>query len=399
MLSPVLDAAAILLALAGIALLAPSLLLLLEAAASFLPDRRTAIAAPARPPRLVILVPAHDEAQVIADTLASLAQELQPGDRLLVVADNCTDATAEIAERAGAEVIGRNDPARRGKGYALDFGLKHLAADPPEIVIVADADCRPSPGALRTIAASAAALRRPVQARYDLVRPQGADSSYLSIAALAWQVRNYVRPLGLRRLGLPCHLMGTGMAFPWEHIAQADLATGNIVEDIELGLDMTRRGAPAFFEPSAQVVSAFPISAEGQQSQRTRWETGHLQMIVRRVPGLLVEGLRSRNAALVMAAADAAIPPLSLLLLSTAAVFILSAALAIVNGLLTPLAIISFAGAAMALGVTLSALRIGRISDLFGLMAKTPAYAVSKISIYAGAAAGKPLEWIRSRRD
>ena len=92
--------------------------------------------------RLAVLVPAHDEGAVLLQTIADIQMQLRPGDRLLVVADNCADDTAGIARAAGAEVVERHDPDKRGKGYALDFGIRHLALDPPEVVIIIDADCR-----------------------------------------------------------------------------------------------------------------------------------------------------------------------------------------------------------------------------------------------------------------
>ena len=61
--------------------------------------------------------------------------------RLLLVADNCSDDTAILARAAGADVIERDEPARRGKIFALGFAREALAADPPEIVLIVDADC------------------------------------------------------------------------------------------------------------------------------------------------------------------------------------------------------------------------------------------------------------------
>ena len=84
-------------------------------------------------------------------TLADIKAQLRAGDRLLVVADNCTDDTAAVAAAAGAEVIARNDPEKIGKGYALEWGLQHLSADPPDIVIVIDADCRLSDNAIENL--------------------------------------------------------------------------------------------------------------------------------------------------------------------------------------------------------------------------------------------------------
>jgi cellulose synthase/poly-beta-1,6-N-acetylglucosamine synthase-like glycosyltransferase len=91
--------------------------------------------------RIAVLVPAHDEADGIASTIDSILPQLKTGDRLLVVADNCSDITARIASEKGAEVIERQDQENRGKGFALDFGIKFLARNPPEVVVVVDADC------------------------------------------------------------------------------------------------------------------------------------------------------------------------------------------------------------------------------------------------------------------
>src|SRR5262245_22451474 len=92
--------------------------------------------------RIAVLVPARNESTGVIRTIQDVKAQLRDGDRLLVVADNCFDDTAAIAAEAGAEVVARNEPNKIGKGYALDFGLRHLGADPPEIVIIIDADCR-----------------------------------------------------------------------------------------------------------------------------------------------------------------------------------------------------------------------------------------------------------------
>ena len=92
--------------------------------------------------RLAVLVPAHNELVGLRPTLADLKRQLRSDDRLLVVADNCDDDTATVATSLGAEVTVRTDPTKIGKGYALDWGLNHLAKDAPDLVIIVDADCR-----------------------------------------------------------------------------------------------------------------------------------------------------------------------------------------------------------------------------------------------------------------
>ena len=88
------------------------------------------------PPRVAVLVPAHNESVNVLATIECLKRQLGSADRLLVIADNCNDDTAELARLAGALVIERHNFDLRGKGYALAFGVDHLRADPPEVVLV-----------------------------------------------------------------------------------------------------------------------------------------------------------------------------------------------------------------------------------------------------------------------
>src|SRR4051812_40886163 len=217
--------------------------------------------------RLAVVIPAHNESTAILPTLQDIRAQLLPADRLLVVADNCTDDTAVIAAAAGAEVLRRDDPVRRGKGYALDFALQQLKSDPPEIVVIIDADCRVAERSLDRLAGACATSHRPVQALDLMIAPEAGQINH-SVAEFAWRVKNWVRPLGLSALGLPCQLLGTGMAIPWNVIGAADLGTGWIVEDLKLGLDLASSGHPPLFCPSACVTSRFPVSAAGAETQR-----------------------------------------------------------------------------------------------------------------------------------
>lgn len=263
--------------------------------------------------RIAVLVPAHDESTGLLPTLLDIKRQLRPHDRLIVIADNCTDDTAAVAIAEGAEVAERHDPTRQGKGYALDFGLRHLSLDPPEIVIVVDADCRLADCVIDALAIACAAERRPVQARYLMTAPEKSRIDY-RVAEFAWRVKNSLRPVGLSALGLPCQLMGTGMAFPWGVIRDADLASGEGVEDLLLGLDLASKGYPAVFCPSALVTSHFAATAKASWTQRERWESGHIGMI-RRVPRLVCQATIKRNLNLLALALDLTVPPLSLLAL------------------------------------------------------------------------------------
>ena len=394
----ILDVATAALLAAGIVLVVPAVVVLAETLASLLPKRpRPPVAGPR--PRVAVLVPAHDEALMIAGTLRGIQEELVPGDRLLVVADNCSDETAEIAASLGAEVAVRNDPDRRGKGYALAFGVRRLSEAPPDVVIVVDADCRLDPGSLETIAARAHATGRPVQAAYDMLLPDGPVSPGLAIAAFAFKVRNGVRPSGLARLGLPCQLMGTGMAFPWSAISKVNLESGELAEDLVLGLDLACAGCPAEFCPGARVTSPHPASKEGQQSQRARWEAGHLSTIWRHVPGHVVQAIRTRDLKLLALALDAAVPPLALHALLLIALLALALPVAALTGIAAPLAAGAIGLAALSGAVLLAWWRVGKDNLSLRELAGVPAYIIAKIPLYSHVFKGKNVSWIRSKRD
>ena len=176
--------------------------------------------------------------------LDDILAQLNDGDRLLVVADNCNDDTADIAKAAGAEVVERNDLAKIGKGYALAFGLRHLQNNVPEVVIVVDADCRLEEGAIHALALTCGSTGRPAQALYVMTAPDGAMLGF-RVAEFAWRIKNDLRPRGLAALRLPCQLMGSGMAFPRDVISAVDLATDDLAEDLALGLQLALRETPS----------------------------------------------------------------------------------------------------------------------------------------------------------
>ena len=165
---------------------------LLEIIAGILLPRRVATVAPGdrKPrPRIAVLIPAHNESAGIRATLDDIRAQIGSDDRLLVVADNCTDGTAAVAAAAGAEVLERHDLTGIGKGYALDHGLQHLRAEPPQIVVFVDADCRLLPDAIERLALASSVTRRPVQAAYLMTSRDHATINY-RVAEFAWRVRN-----------------------------------------------------------------------------------------------------------------------------------------------------------------------------------------------------------------
>jgi len=260
-----------------------------------------------------------------------------------------------------------------------------------------DADCRLAPDAVDRIARLCAATTRPVQALYLM---HAADRAGVGrrIAEFAWMVKNYVRPMGGLRLGMPCQMVGTGMAFPWSHIRAAKMATGHITEDVLIGINLARAGAPPLFCPQALVTSDFPASEAGERSQRRRWEHGNLALMACEAPGLLLAALARRDPRLAGMALDLAVPPLALLALLIA-MLLIAAAVAAASGTTTPLIAAAVLTSVFVATVFLAWARHGRSVISLGQLLCAPLYAVRKIPLYLAFLTKRQVEWVRTRRD
>lgn len=377
----------------------PVAILVLQILASLLPykTRKNVIT---KRPSIVVLIPAHNESVGLVPTLLSVKSQLMDGDSIVVIADNCSDDTANIAKALDVVVLERFDEARRGKGYALDFGVRYIEkqSSQPDVLIIVDADCLLEDNALGRLAYESVEQGRPIQALYLMNSPHGAGLK-TKIAEFAWVVKNWARPLGFLRLGLPCQLMGSGMAFPWQLIQQADLASGHIVEDLKLGLDFADKKLAPQFCPEARVTSVFPINNDGVKAQRTRWEHGHLGMIVKEGPRLIWQGVKSMNLGMLSLALDMCIPPLALLML-----LVLALSTMAVVGMVFTLELMPWLSALLILAVLgisilLAWTRFGRQILSFSSLAYAPIYAVIKIPVYLKFIVKRQVEWVRSRRD
>jgi len=400
-------AAAVVLTAVSVLLLVPVAVFSLQVFAARLPRHRLHVSQLVSAPvtsadggeslmRLAVLIPAHNEAAGISVTLSSVRSQLKPTERLLVVADNCTDATADVARCCGAEVIERQQADLRGKGYALDFGLRHLAADPPSVLVIVDADCTLDEGCLRHLVEACVRSGRPVQALYLMNAPTEAPLR-LRLAAFTWRIKNWLRPLGALRLGASCPLMGTGMAFPWQLISQAKLASSHLVEDMKLGIDLAREGHPPLFVPEARVDSVFPLSNDAAQAQRSRWEHGHLSTLLSAGPGLLWRAVSARDARLALMALDLMVPPLTLLLGLALLDFLLGSVLASVIGA-WPMGI-ALTGLILLLAASLGAWwMVGRDLLSIGDLLRAPAHLVMKLPMYLKFVSRRQQEWVRTER-
>lgn len=347
-----------------------------------------------------VLIPAHDEAAGIEATLLALQVIAPPGTRILLVADNCRDRTAALARACGVEVAERHDAVRRGKGYALAFGRDHLAggaAPPPEVVVILDADCRLSPGSIEALCHAARTRQVPTQA-VNLIAPDLAAPPMIQISGFAMVVKNLFRSRGMQRLGGAALLTGTGMAIPWRLFAAADLATGSIVEDLALGIELTRAGHPPRLVEAAQVRSA-PASMNAALQQRQRWEHGFLDTLRRRALPVLASGLARGSRAEALLGLHLLVPPLALLLLLAGSALALCLVCGWAGASLIPAAMLG-AILTMALALVVAAwLRGGRAFLSGAALLRAPFYVMWKIPIYLGFLRRPEASWTRTPRQ
>lgn len=347
--------------------------------------------------KVTVLIPAHNEEAVIRSTLLNLKTELENQHDLVVVADNCTDATAKIANNVGVTVIERHDTNLKGKGYALDYGLRYIESRSPDVVVFVDADCMVTKGAIERLSQVAITTQRPVQATYLMEKPKS-SSPKESVSAFAFKVKNFVRPYGLTQLRMPCLLTGTGMAFPMSAICSVDLANGNLVEDMKLGFDLSIAGYPPLFCPQANVTGILPSQQQAAKSQRTRWEHGHLQTLLTYVPKLLKASLQKKRFDLFVTALDLCVPPLSLLVILWSVLMVLSF-LAATLGSWTPLTIASAAGCLLIIAILSVWNKFGRNElPLLELLA-IPVYILLKLPLYLKFLVQPQNSWVKTERD
>jgi len=387
----------ILLSVLVIATAVPVAFLAVQICTAFLPARTHAPVPSATFPRVAVVMPAHNEEAVIPQILASIMSDLPRSARMLVVADNCTDRTAQLAAQSGAEVAIRQDAIHIGKGYALDHGVRIIGTDPPDVVLFIDADCEIRPGSLDALAKLCATTGRPIQARYSMLAasPTG---SLDRISQFAWTVKTYARPLGSSQLGWPCQLMGSGMAFPFQLIRQIDLANGHLAEDQKLGAELGVKGALPLFCPQAQVLSRFPQRESGKRQQRRRWEHGHLAIIGEFLPVLIGRAISTHSLQLFVFALDLCVPPLALLALFLALMQSIALSWFAVTDAVQPLILSSAVLACFAASIGAAWWRFGRDTISLRELAVIPGYCLLKIPSFVRFFVDRQIEWVRTER-
>jgi exopolysaccharide biosynthesis WecB/TagA/CpsF family protein len=388
------------LVIAGAAL-APAALYLLALAVAAL-GHRTAATAGGRASRIAVLIPAHNEAELLPRCLASLAAQSYAAERcrLVVVADNCDDGTALVARSAGAEVMVRDEPGLPGKGRALRWAMDRLIAEPDPVdgIAVVDADSVAAPGLIAGLEAVMAAGAEAVQGEYLVLDDRTGRATALRQAAFLLFHR--VRFAGRDLLGMPCTLVGNGMLFrrsllerlPW------DAFTG--AEDLEYSVDLRLAGVRPRFAPEARVSGPASGLGSAGATQRMRWEGGRAHVLRTRMPRLVWAVVRHGRWSLLDAVVDLAVPPLGLLLLLILLGGTASLAAGLAGAVFLWAAIPWGASAALLAAYVLVGLRAARApASAYLALLSTPRFLVAKLGTYRRMLRGTGAErWERTER-
>ena len=360
-------------------------------------------ARPASPPTSTrkiffdIIVPAHDEAAGIGKTISSLYRLSWPsaGYRIVVVADNCTDMTASISREAGATVLERQDPTRRGKGYALAHAFAwSRSAGIADAVAVVDADSVVSANLLESFAARIENGACALQAQYGVLNAM--DSWRTRLMAIALGSIHKVRSRARERMRLSCGIRGNGWCVTHALLGKVPYQSFSLTEDVEFGVDLGLAGYRVAYCDESHVNGEMVTTEHASRSQRQRWEGGRIGLIREKVPALLRAALTRRSSVCVDLALDLLVLPLSYVVLNVVAIVAIAALnpdglrwTLLMVGLIDLLALAAY----VCRGWMLSGIGIVGLWDLL----RVPGFLIWKLLIIRFQP--RPDTWIRTKRE
>ena len=354
--------------------------------------------------RFLIVIPAHDEAGAIGATVQSCrGLDYDPAlCSIHVIADNCTDGTAQEAREAGASVVERSTVDRRSKGHALEYFFTEIPEGRPDAghdaTVLIDADTVVDPALLLAFDRGLAQGKDWMQGYYTVRNP---DASWRTrMMTYAFSLANGAWMLGLDRLGLGVGLKGNGMCFSRAGLERFPWKAHGLVEDMEFALMLRAAGERVHFLPEARVYGEMVSrGGAGAASQRRRWEAGR-RSLRGKFAGALVSSRALGPLRKVAYLLDLFYPPLSTLaigLVAASTVQLFPFLDARMNGTARALGPIQ---AAMALVFLIYALCPIVVIDLparyFASLLALPYYMMWKIFVSSGKG---PKAWVRTPRE
>ena len=232
--------------------------------------------------KFMAIIPAHNEENVIANLLESLNKQNYPKDLydVYVIADNCTDNTANIAKQKGANVYKRFDSKNKTKGAALDWFLQQKIEENADYdaIFIFDADNIVDKDFIKNMNKKLCQGEDVVQGYRDIKNPTDnwISSGY---AIFYWMMHRFYH-LARYNLGLSPLLNGTGFMVKFDILKQeGGWKTETLTEDIEFSLKRILKGKRLGWSTDAIVYDEQPTDFAQSWNQRSRWSTGHIQCL------------------------------------------------------------------------------------------------------------------------
>ncbi len=354
--------------------------------------------------RFAVLIPAHNEELVIADTIRSVNEVEYPRDLfdVIVIADNCNDRTAEIARQLGARVMERFDGEKKGKGHALRWCLDQIIKSERayEAFSIVDADTVISTNFLTAMNSYLEEGSDCIQSSDMVIAQPGHWSPEMT--RVAFILHNYVRPLGRMVIGCSSGLNGNGMCFSRNLIENYPWDAYSRVEDLEHSLQLTLERIKIQFAPEAVVRAIMPSDPRNAETQRKRWEIGRFPLFKKYTFRLLSEALRRRSLMVADMLIDLVTPAFVNLFVLTSAGFAINlVALAMGATWLHTVAVIWGAALLLEFFHVLAGLKVARADrDAYLALLNFPRFAVWKAIIYVKTwIAGDDRGWVRTERE
>ena len=265
--------------------------------AGFLPIRDRNIKKYNKTHRFALIIAAHNEEKVIASLIRSLKKLDYPKDAydIFVIADNCTDNTAQTARNEGALAYERTDDKKRGKGYALEWFFAQLFEMEKryDYVSVFDADNLVDSAFLKEMNESANKGFKVVQGFLDSKNPY--DTWITAAYSYCFWGVNRIFQLPRYKLGMCCELSGTGFVIECETLKRLGWGATCLTEDMEFTMKLSLSGEKIAFNYNAKVYDEKPLTLKQSWRQRVRWMRGHCDVAMRYFAKLIKAGIKERR--------------------------------------------------------------------------------------------------------
>lgn len=247
--------------------------------------------------KFACIVAAHNEEVVIANCVKSLKQLNYPKELydVFVIADNCTDKTAEIARANGARVFERQSKDKRGKGYALEWMFAKIFEmnEGYDTVTIFDADNVVDKDFLKEMNSKMLQGFKVVQGYLDSKNPN--DSWITQSYSMAFWSQNRAFQLSRSNLGLSNQIGGTGFAIDIGVLQKNGWGATCLTEDLEFTCKLVLNGEMVGWAHDARIYDEKPLTLKQSWNQRKRWMQGFADVSSRFFFKLLKKGIKERS--------------------------------------------------------------------------------------------------------